>query len=122
MVGRQLKIAQVIMFAQATASLGIWIVQLLTITARLDHNQEVAGSVWFVIVLNPIIVALVVLAAAFLRRRPWARGLALVMEAVGAVSALVSVITGFSQAVVAILLAVGVMVLVISGQRSARAA
>ncbi|MFI6030860.1 hypothetical protein [Amycolatopsis magusensis] len=117
MGSRQLRIAQVIMFAQAVASLGIWIVQLLTISKRLDHNQEVAGSVWFVIVLNPLIAALVMLAAAFLARRPWARGLALVMESVGVVSALISVFTGFYQAVIAILLAIGVMVLVVSAPR-----
>ncbi|UJW31019.1 hypothetical protein L3Q67_38465 [Saccharothrix sp. AJ9571] len=117
MGNRQFRIAQVIMFAQAVASFGIWIVQLLTISKRLDHNQEVAGSVWFVIVLNPLIAALVMLAAAFLVRRPWARGLALVMESVGAVSALISVFTGFYQAVIAILLAIGVMVLVASAPR-----
>ena len=45
------------------------------------------------------------------------------MEAVGAVGALISVITGFYQAVIAILLAFGVMALVASGaQRSAQAA
>lgn len=123
MVKRQLRIARVIMFAQAAASLGIWVVQLLTISARLEHNQDVAGSVWFVIVINPLIAALVALAAAFLTRRPWARNLALFMEAVGALSALISVITGFYQAVIAILLAIGVIVLVASSsQRSAQAA
>jgi len=122
-VDRQLRIAQVIMFVQAVASLGIWVVQLLTISARLDHGQDVAGSVWFVIVINPLIAVLVALAAAFLTRRPWARGLALAMEAVGVVSALVSVITGFYQAGIAIALAIGVMVLVASGsQRSAQTA
>jgi hypothetical protein len=122
-VRRQLRIAQVIMFAQAVASLGVWVVQLLTISERLDHNQDVAGSVWFVIVINPLIAALVALAGAFLTRRRWARNLALFMEAVGAVSALISVITGFYQAVIAILLAIGVIVLVTSSsQRSAQAA
>ncbi|MEU4607307.1 hypothetical protein AB0F43_30345 [Kribbella sp. NPDC023972] len=107
------------MFAQAVASLGIWVVQLLTTSTRLDHNQDVPGSVWLVIVINPLIAALVALAAAFLTRHPWARGLALFMEAVGVASALISVITGFYQAVLAILLAIGVMVLVGSGpQRS----
>jgi glucan phosphoethanolaminetransferase (alkaline phosphatase superfamily) len=117
MVSGRLRIAQVIMFAQAVASLGIWVVQLLTISVRLDHNQDVAGSVWFVMVLNPLIAVLVALAAAFLTRRPWARGLALCMEAVGAVSALISVLTGFYQAVIAILLAIGVVMLVTSGSR-----
>ncbi|MGC7102410.1 hypothetical protein ACPZ19_47725 [Amycolatopsis lurida] len=123
MDSRQFRIARAIMFAQAVASLGIWVVQVLTISSRLDHNQEVAGSVWFVIVLNPVIAALVALAAATLTRRPWARGLALVMEVVGAVGALISVITGFYQAVLAILLAVGVLVLLASGSsRSAQPA
>jgi hypothetical protein len=121
--GRQLRIAQGIMFVQAVASLGIWVVQLLTINVRLDHGQDVAGSVWFVIVLNPLIALLVALAAAFLTRRPWARGLALFMETVGAVGALVSVITGFYQAGVAIVLAIVVMALVTSGaHRSAQIA
>ena len=39
------------------------------------------------------------------------------MEAVGIVSAIASVITGYYQAVIAILLAVGVMLLVSSGAR-----
>ncbi|SEO84788.1 hypothetical protein [Amycolatopsis saalfeldensis] len=123
MAGRQLRIAQVIMFAQAVASLGIWVVQVLTISDRLGHGQDVDGSVWLVIVVNPLIAILVALAAGLLTRRSWARGLALCMETVGAVSAVVSVTTGYYQAVVAILLAIGVMVLVASGtRRSAQAA
>jgi hypothetical protein len=111
------------MFAQAVASLGIWVVQLLTISVRLDHGQEVPGSVWLVIVINPLIAILVAVAAVFLVRRSWARGLAVFMEVVGAMSALVSVITGFYQAAIAILLAIGVIVLVASGwQRPADAA
>ncbi|RZQ62948.1 hypothetical protein [Amycolatopsis suaedae] len=121
-MGRQLRIAQVVMFAQAAASLGIWIVQLLTISTRLDHNQEVPGSVWFVIVVNPLLAALVALAAAFLTRRPWARGLAIAVESLGIVSAVTSIITGYYQAVIAILLAVGVMLLVSSGARRLAAA
>lgn len=113
MGSRQVKIARAIMYAQAVASLGIWVVQVLTISTRLDHNQEVAGSVWFVIVVNPLIAVLVAVAATFLTRRPWARGLAVVVEVVGAVGALVSVITGYYQAVLAILLAIGVLVLVL---------
>lgn len=109
--GKQLRIVQVIMFAQALASLGIWIVQLLTINARLDHNQDVAGSVWFVIVINPLITALVVLAAALLRRQPWAVALAFLVEAVGIIGAVISLVTGFHQAAIAILLATAVMVL-----------
>ncbi|MGQ0841212.1 hypothetical protein [Actinokineospora sp.] len=123
MVSRQLRVAQIIMFAQAVASLGIWVVQLLTISARLDHNQVVAGSVWFVIVINPLIAVLIALAAAFLTRRPWARSLALVMEVVGAVGALISFVTGYPQAVIAVLLAIGVVVLVASSSsRSAQTA
>ncbi|MBN6033779.1 hypothetical protein [Amycolatopsis sp. 195334CR] len=114
-MGRQVKIARAIMYAQAVASLGIWVVQVLTVSARLDHNQEVAGSVWFVLVVNPVIAVLVAVAATFLTRRPWARGLAVVMEVVGAAGALVSVVTGYYQAVFAILLAIGVLVLVRSG-------
>ena len=112
MVGRRVRTAQVIMFAQAVASLGIWVVQLLTVSVRLDHNQEVPGSVWLVIVVNPLIALLVALAAAVLVRRPSARGLAVFLEVAGALGALVSVITGYYQALVAILLAVGVIVLV----------
>lgn len=123
MVGWQVRTAQVVMFAQAVASVGIWVVQLLTITVRLDHDQDVPGSVWLVIVINPLIAILVALAAAFLIRRPWARGLAVFVEVVGAVSALISALTGFYQAVIAILLAIGVIVLVASSsQRPAHAA
>jgi hypothetical protein len=122
-VGRKLRIAQVIMFAQAAASLGIWVVQLLTISERLRHNQDVPGSVWLVIVVNPLIAALVALAAAFLARQAWARGLAGLMQVVGIIGALTSVITGFYQAGIAIVLAIGVMVLIASGStRSAHAA
>lgn len=122
MAGRWGRIAQRVMFAQAVASLGIWVVQLLTIRVRLDHGQEVPGSVWLVIMVNPLIAILVAVAAAFLVRRPWARGLAVFMEVIGALCALVSVITGYYQALIAILLAIGVIVLVArSSQRSARA-
>jgi hypothetical protein len=120
MNGKQLRIAQVIMLLQAVASLGIWVVQLRTISARLDHNQDVAGSVWLVIVINPLIAALVVLAAAFLIGQPWARALAFLLESVGIFGAVISVITGFHQAGIAILLAIGVMVLVGSGSGSGR--
>ncbi|GAA3566734.1 hypothetical protein GCM10022222_58280 [Amycolatopsis ultiminotia] len=110
------------MFGQAVASLGIWIVQLLTIGVRLDHGQDVPVPVWLVIVLNPVIVVLVALAAAALPRRPWARGLALFVEVVAALGSLVSVLTGYYQAVIAILLAIGVLWLVsTSTPRPARA-
>lgn len=45
---------------------------------RLGHHQDVDGSVWLVLVVNPLIAILVALAAAFLTRRSWARGLTLV--------------------------------------------
>ena len=46
------------MYARAVASLGIWVVQLLTIGVRLDHGQDVDSSVWLVIVVNPLIAIL----------------------------------------------------------------
>ncbi|QUQ64864.1 hypothetical protein JJ691_25850 [Kutzneria sp. CA-103260] len=123
MVGWQVRTARAVMFAQAVASLGIWVVQVLTTIVRLGHNQEVPGSVWLVLVVNPLITILVAVAAALLTRRSWARGLAVVMEVVGVVSALVSVFTGFYQAVIAIVLAIGVIVLVTSSSpRPAHAA
>ncbi|MFI5613701.1 hypothetical protein [Amycolatopsis sp. NPDC051903] len=121
-VGWRIRTAQGVMYVQAVASLGIWVVQLLTLTERLDHGQDVPGSVWLVLVLNPVIVVLVALAAVFLVRRPWAKGLAVFLEVVGAVSALISVTTGYYQALFAILLACGVIVLVASSaQRPAHA-
>ncbi|WP_211769022.1 hypothetical protein [Kutzneria sp. CA-103260] len=118
-----MRTARAVMFAQAVASLGIWVVQVLTTIVRLGHNQEVPGSVWLVLVVNPLITILVAVAAALLTRRSWARGLAVVMEVVGVVSALVSVFTGFYQAVIAIVLAIGVIVLVTSSSpRPAHAA
>ncbi|MFI9379665.1 hypothetical protein [Kutzneria sp. NPDC052558] len=112
-----------IMYVQAVASLGIWVVQLLTISERLKHNQDVDGSVWFVIVANPVITALVALAAVFLTRRSWARGLGGCLQVVGVIGALASVITGYYQAGVAIVLAIAAMVLLASGSpRSAHTA
>lgn len=108
---RRLRIARLVMFAQAAASLGIWVVQLLTIAGRLDHNQTVPGPVWFVAVVNPVIALLVAVAALFLHTRPWARVLGIVMEGVGIIGALTSVITGFYQAAAAIAVAVAVIVL-----------
>jgi lysylphosphatidylglycerol synthetase-like protein (DUF2156 family) len=107
------RITQVVLFAQAAASVAIWIVQLLTIAARLDHNQEVPGTVWFVAVVNPVIALLVAVAALFLRTRSWARSLAVAMEVVGIVGALVSVITGFYQALAAIALAIAVITVLV---------
>jgi glucan phosphoethanolaminetransferase (alkaline phosphatase superfamily) len=112
MVGWRMKTARTVMFAQAVASLGIWVVQVSTTSVRFGHNQEVPGTVWLVLVTNPVITALVALAAVFLTRRSWARGLAVAMEVVGVVSALVSVSTGYYQALIAIALAVGVVTLV----------
>lgn len=110
---RWLRITQVVLFAQAAASVAIWIVQLLTISARLDHNQDVAGEVWFVAVVNPVIALLVAVAALFVRTRSWARSLAIGMELVGMVGALVSVITGFYQALAAIALAIAVITVLV---------
>lgn len=110
---RWLRIIQVVLFAQAAASVAIWIVQLLTISARLDHNQEVPGTVWFVAVVNPVIALLVAVAALFVRTRSWARSLAIAMEVVGMVGALVSVITGFYQALAAIALAIAVITVLV---------
>jgi glucan phosphoethanolaminetransferase (alkaline phosphatase superfamily) len=122
-VGWRMRTARVVMFAQAVASLGIWVVQVLATSVRLGHNQDVPGTVWLVLVTNPVITALVALAAVFLTRRRWARGLAVAMETVGVVSALVSVSTGFYQALIAIALAIGVITLVTtSSPRPAHAA
>lgn len=107
-----LRIAQGVMVAQAAASIAIWVVQLLTIAGRLDHNQDVSGSVWFVAVVNPVIALLVGVAAVFLPSRSWARVLGIVMECVGALGALVSVITGFYQALAAIAIAIAVITLI----------
>ncbi|MBF8190318.1 hypothetical protein ITP53_32315 [Nonomuraea sp. K274] len=110
---RGLRIARAVMFAQAAASLGIWIVQLLTIVSRLEHNQAVPGSVWLVAVVNPVIAVLAAIAAAFLFTRSWARPLSVAVECVGCLGALISVINGFYQAVVAIAVAVAVIRLII---------
>jgi hypothetical protein len=110
-----LRIARVVMFAQAVASLGIWVVQVLTIAGRLDHNQVVPGSVWLVAVVNPVIAVLAAVAAAFLLTRAWARTLGVAVEVAGCVGSLISVITGFPQAAVAIAVAVAVIVLIRRG-------
>lgn len=109
---RGLRIARGIMVVQAAASLGVWIVQLLTIANRLEHNQVVPSAVWIVAVLNPVIAVLAAVAAAFLLRRAWARVLGVVVEGAGCVGALISVFTGFYQAVAAIVLALAVIVLI----------
>lgn len=110
-----LRIARAVMFAQAVASLGIWVVQVLTIAGRLDHNQVVPGSVWLVAVVNPVIAVLAAVAAAFLLTRAWARTLGVAVEVAGCVGSLISVLTGFPQAAVAIAVAVAVIVLIRRG-------
>ncbi|MBB4904011.1 hypothetical protein [Actinophytocola algeriensis] len=109
---RGLRVARVVMFAQAAASIAIWVVQLLTIAGRLDHNQEVPGSVWLVAVANPVIAVLVGVAAVFLCTRAWARVLGVVMECIGIVGALISVLTGFYQALAAMAVAIVVIALI----------
>ena len=109
---RGLRIVRAVVFVQAVASAGIWVVQLLTISARLDHGQDVPAAVWFVAVVNPVIAVLAAVAAAFLPTRRWARRLAVVVEALGCLGSLVSVITGFPQALVAIIVAITVIVLI----------
>ncbi|WP_156096216.1 hypothetical protein [Amycolatopsis jejuensis] len=123
MTGWRIKTARGVMAAQALASLGIWIVQILTVSTRLDHNQDVAGSVWLVLVVNPLVVILTAVAAALLTRRSWARGLGVFVEVVGVLGALVSVLTGYYQALVAIALALFVLfLLATSGPRPDHAA
>ncbi|MGW4487757.1 hypothetical protein ACWEOE_28395 [Amycolatopsis sp. NPDC004368] len=107
-----MRVARWVMAVQAVASAGIWVVQLLTVRARLDHGQDVPGAGWLVLVLNPVIAVLVGVAAVFLPRE-WAVTLAVAMEVVGVVCALISVITGYDQAVVAIWLAIDVITLVV---------
>lgn len=112
MTGWQVRTARGIMFAQAVASLGIWVIQLLTTSVRLDHNQDVPGTVRLVLVVNPVLAILVAVAAAFLARRRWARGLAQFVEVLGVISAVISVTTGYYQALVAVALALGVLTLI----------
>ncbi|MCK2238753.1 MULTISPECIES: hypothetical protein [unclassified Crossiella] len=110
---RGLTAARVIMFAQAVASLGTWVVQLLTISTRLDHGQTVTGFAWVVVVANPLIALLVFLAALRLLASPaWARPLAVTMQVVGMVTAAITAFTGFYQGVLAIGLAIAVIVLI----------
>jgi hypothetical protein len=110
---RGLTVARVIMFGQAVASLGIWVMQLLTTASHVEHNQDVPGPAVLVNIVNPLIAVLLAVAASFLVSRPsWARPLAMTMESIGIVGAIVTVVTGFYQAVVAILLAIGVIVLI----------
>ncbi|GAA2813838.1 hypothetical protein [Crossiella cryophila] len=110
---RGLTVARVIMFAQAVATLGVWVVQLLTISTRLDHGQHVSGFAWVVIVANPAIAVLLFLAALRLLAGPdWARPLAVTMQVIGMVTAAITAFTGFYQGVLAIGLAIVVIVLI----------
>ncbi|MEV0067540.1 hypothetical protein [Amycolatopsis sp. NPDC050768] len=119
MGGWQVRTARWVMAVQAVASIGIWVVQLLTVLERLDHGQDVPGSVWLVLVLNPVIAVLVAVAAAFLAWHAWAATLGVAMEVIGVVSALISVITGYYQAVVAIVLAIAVITLIVRRRQPA---
>jgi hypothetical protein len=107
-----LKIARMIMAGQAVASLGVWVGQLQDTLSRMDHNQDVYPQAVLVDVLNPLIAVALLASAILLGSRPWARPLALTMEYVGIISALINVITGFYQAGVAIVVAVAVIVLI----------
>ncbi|RSM59630.1 hypothetical protein DMH04_55660 [Kibdelosporangium aridum] len=107
-----LTIARVIMVGQAVASLGVWVGQLQDTFSRMDHNQDVYPQAVLVDILNPLIAVALLAGAIFLGSRPWARALALTMEYVGIISALINVITGFYQAGVAIAVALAVIVLI----------
>ncbi|MCG8919785.1 hypothetical protein L6E12_28825 [Actinokineospora sp. PR83] len=109
---RGLRAARTIMCVQAVATSGIWVVQLLKVISRLDHNQNVPFEVWAVVVLNPVIAVVVAVAAKFLLSRPSARSAGVVVELVGCGGAVISVVTGYYQAVVAFALAVVVIVLI----------
>ncbi|WP_326837072.1 hypothetical protein VSH64_19600 [Amycolatopsis rhabdoformis] len=113
MVGWRVGTARGVMVTQAVASAGIWVVQVLTVLERLDHGQDVPGAVWLVLVVNPVIAVLVAVAAAMLTRQQWAKPLAVGLEVIGALCALISVLTGYYQAVIAILLAFVVIALIV---------
>jgi hypothetical protein len=89
------------------------VTQLRTTASHVEHNQDVPGPTVLVNVVNPLIALLLAVAASFLISRPsWARPLAMTMESIGIIGTIVTVVTGFYQAVVAIVLAIGVIVLI----------
>lgn len=106
-------VIRVVMVVQAAASLLIWLAQLRTTVVHLDHGQEVPGAAALVNVVNPLIAALLLTAALTLRHRPaLARPLAVAMEAAGILGSLISVFTGFYQALLAVALAIAVIVMI----------
>jgi uncharacterized membrane protein len=68
--------------------------------------------VWLVVVVNPVIALVAVIAAAFLVARAWARPLGVSVQCVGCLGSLISVITGFYQALIAIAVTVAVIGLI----------
>lgn len=108
-----LTVARIIMFAQAAASLGVWVGQLIKTYEHISHGQELYPQAVALNFLNPMITALLVIAAFSLASRPWARTLAKNMEAIGMCGPVLTVFTGFYQAIVAVLLAIGVIVLIV---------
>jgi hypothetical protein len=109
---KALRVARVILYIQAVASLLGAVVQLLEVVSRVQHGQDVSGLAYYGAVANPLVgVLLLVSAALVVSGRTWVRPLALVLEAIAILNGVLNVIFGFPQAVAAILIAIGVITL-----------
>jgi len=109
---RPLRVARVVMWVQAAASAFIAAAQLLDVSELAEHGEDVPGLARFVSIVDPIVVVLLAVAAAVVAsRRRWARPLAIGMEVVVLLSAVVNLFSGYVQAVVAFGIAIWVVTL-----------
>jgi hypothetical protein len=110
---RVLRSARAVLYVQGVASAFQAAILIAQIVSREDHNQEVPGFAYVFAVVNPLVVVLAfVCAAMIVSRRPWVRTLTIVVESVAILNCAINVASGFPQALVAMMIAIGVITLV----------
>jgi hypothetical protein len=111
-VPKVVKVAGVIIYVQAVASVFIAAAQLVSVVQQVQHGQDVSGLAYFGAVLNPLVaILLLVCAALVMSGRPSGRPLALMLEAVVILNGVMNVVSGYVAAVTEIVIALVVLVL-----------
>jgi NADH:ubiquinone oxidoreductase subunit 6 (subunit J) len=107
-----LRVAAVVIYVQAIASIFVAAVELSGVVQQLRNNQDVPGLAYFGAIVEPLVAILLVMAAASVwSKRTWARSFALCLEALVVASGVVNLFSGHFQGITQIVIAVGVVVL-----------
>lgn len=107
-----LRVAAVVIYLQAIASIFVAAVELSSVVQQLRTAQDVPGLAYFGAIIEPLVAILLVTAAAFVwSKRIWARTFALCLEALVVASGVVNLFSGHLQGITQIAIAIVVVVL-----------